>query len=52
MDGLDRFPPPLPPDAGREHQRRIRGRNIALLMVLIATVALFYAIAVVKFKVH
>lgn len=49
MDGV--FPPRLPDDE-RELRRRQRGRNIALLLALIATIALFYAISVVKFKVH
>lgn len=36
----------LPPDA--EFHRRRRGRNIAMLVVLLALVGLIYAIAVVK----
>ena len=48
----DGFPPPLSPEAARELRRRTRGRNIALLIALLATIALFYAISVVKFKVH
>ena len=31
-----------------ELRRRQRGRNIALLVVLLAVVALFYAISIVK----
>lgn len=34
-----------------EIRRRQRIRNVALLIVLIAVAALFYAIAIVKFKV-
>jgi len=49
MDGV--FPPRTPDDE-RELRRRRRSRNIALLLALIATIALFYAISVVKFKVH
>jgi hypothetical protein len=32
--------------------RRRRGRNLAMLVVLLAVAALFYAIAVVKMSVH
>lgn len=46
------FPLPLSPAAALELKRRQRGRNIALLIALIGVAALFYAIAVVKFKVH
>ncbi len=53
MSALDEaFPPPLSPEAAAELRRRQRGRNIAMLVVLIAVAALFYAIAVVRFKVH
>jgi hypothetical protein len=42
----------LPPHLSREDSaaigRRRRGRNIAMLIVLIAIAVLFYAIAVVK----
>lgn len=38
----------MPPDAAAEFRRRRRGRNIAMLVVLLALSALFYAIAVVK----
>ncbi len=44
------------PDALRlsdaEIKRRQRVRNLALLIVLLSLSALFYAIAIVKFKVH
>lgn len=33
----------------REAQRRLRGKNLALLFVLIAWVALIYVIAFIKF---
>ena len=48
----DGFPPPLSAGEAIELRRRQRGRNIALLVVLIVVVALFYAISIVKFKVH
>ncbi len=38
------------PDA--EIRRRQRIRNLALLIVLLAVAALFYAISIVKFRVH
>lgn len=61
----DNFPPSTKADAldafrqpGRittaetaELRRRQRGKNIALVAVLVALVLLFYAIAIVKFKV-
>ena len=52
MTGMDDdFPPPLSPAEAAELRRRQRGRNIALLVALLALAALFYAISVVKFKV-
>ena len=48
---MDDFPPPLSPAQATELRRRQRGKNIALLVVLIGLAALFYAIAVVRFKV-
>ena len=48
----DSFPPPLSASEAAELRRRQRGRNIALLLVLIGVAALFYAISMVKFKVH
>ncbi len=42
------FPPPLSREASAEFARKRRGRNIAMLVVLLAVAALFYAIAVVK----
>lgn len=47
----DGFPPPLSPMEAAELRRRQRGRNIAVLLALIALAALFYAISIVKFKV-
>ena len=47
----DGFPAPMPPEVAAEFRRRQRGRNLALLIVLIGVAALFYAIAVVRFKV-
>jgi hypothetical protein len=44
----DEFPPPLSPAQVTELRRRQRGRNIALLIALLAVAALFYAIAIVK----
>ena len=45
---VDDFPRPLSPVQAQELRRRQRGRNIALLVVLLAVVALFYAISIVK----
>ena len=47
----DDFPAPMSPQVAAEFKRRQRGRNWALLAVLIGLAALFYALAVVKFKV-
>ena len=47
----DDFPPPLTAAEVTELKRRQRGKNLALLIILIAVAALFYAIAIVKFKV-
>ncbi len=49
--GVDEFPPPLSPADAAELRRRQRGRNWALLIVLIGVAALFYAISMVKFHV-
>ena len=48
----DNFPPPLSPAEATELRRRQRGRNVAVLLALIAVVALFYAIAIVKLGGH
>ncbi len=48
----DGFPPPLSAADATELRRRQRGRNVALLLVLVGIAALFYAISIVKFKVH
>ena len=37
-----------PPDAAADFARRRRGRNVAMLIVLLAVSALFYAISIVK----
>ena len=42
------FPPRPTTDEAEAMRRRRRGRNVALLVVLIALVALFYAISMVK----
>ncbi len=44
----DGFPPAMPPAVAREFKRRRRGRNVAILVALIAFSLLFYLIAVVK----
>jgi len=38
----------LPPDSDAALAKRRRGRNLAMLVVLLAVAALFYAIAMVK----
>jgi len=48
---LDDFPPPLSPAEAIELRRRQRGKNLALVVVLVAVAALFYAISIVRFKV-
>jgi hypothetical protein len=48
---VDEFPRPLSPAEAVELRRRQRGRNIALLIVLVAVAALFYAISIVKLRV-
>lgn len=45
------FPPPLSAAEAAELRRRQRGRNVAVLIALVALAALFYAISIVKFKV-
>jgi hypothetical protein len=48
---MDPLPPRLPPLSRADSDalmRRRRGRNIAMLIVLLAVAALFYAIAMVK----
>jgi hypothetical protein len=44
----DEFPPRMSPETAAEFRRKRRGRNIALLVVLLAVVALFYVLAIVK----
>ena len=48
---MDDYPPPLSPEEAKELRRRQRGKNIVLLLVLIGMAGLFYAIAIVRFKV-
>ncbi len=42
------FPPLMPPEQAREFKRRRRGRNIALLLALIALCLIFYGLSIVK----
>ena len=51
-DPNDPFPPRLSAAESREVVRRRRGRNLALLAVLLALCALFYAIAFVRMGTH
>ena len=44
----DTDPPAMSPRQAAEFVRKRRGRNIALLVVLVALAALFYAISIVK----
>lgn len=39
---------PNPPTTAEELRRRRRGRNIAIMLVLLGLCALFYAITIVK----
>lgn len=45
---MDTDPPSMSPNQAAEFVRKRRGRNIALLVVLAALAALFYAISIVK----
>ena len=45
---MDEFPPPLSPGEAAELKRRRRGRNVAMLIVLVGICVLFYALAIVK----
>ena len=47
---MEQDPPRPTPKQAEEMRRRRRGRNIAMLVVLIALVALFYAISIVRLK--
>ena len=42
------FPNPMKPDEAVDFRRRRRGRNVAILVALVAICVLFYAIAMVK----
>jgi len=44
----DEFPPPIPPDQIAAFKAKRRGRNLALLIALLAFAAIFYAIAMVR----
>lgn len=48
---LGDLPPPLTAAESIELRRRQRGKNVVLLVLLLGMAALFYAIAVVRFKV-
>ncbi len=45
---MDEFPPRPGPIEAQDIIRRQRGRNLALLFALVAVVALFFAITIVK----
>jgi hypothetical protein len=45
---MSEFPPRPTPIEAADMMRRQRGRNVALLVVLVALVVLFFAITVVK----
>lgn len=45
---MDTDPPAMSQRQAAEFVRKRRGRNIALLVVLVAVAALFYAISIVK----
>lgn len=45
---MEQDPPRPTPREAEEMRRRRRGRNVALLVVLFALAALFYAITIVK----
>ncbi len=42
------FPPQMGPEQAREFKRRRRGRNIALLLALVALCLIFYGLSMVK----
>ncbi len=44
--------PPLPPIKRADLERRRRGRNLALFVVLFALAGLFYAITIAKMTRH
>jgi hypothetical protein len=46
------FPPPLSREESDALIKRRRGRNIAVLVALLALTALFYAITVVRMGAH
>jgi hypothetical protein len=46
----DEFPPQLSPVEAAEFRRRRRGRNIAMLVALLAVAALFYVLTFAKLR--
>ena len=42
------FPPPMRPEDSREFTRRRRGRNVALLIALVALCLVLYGLSMVK----
>jgi hypothetical protein len=49
---MEEFPPRPTRQQGEEMVRRRRGRNIAMLVVLLALCVLFFAITLVKMSAH
>ena len=45
---MDEFPPRPGPEETAEMRRRQRGRNVAMMVVLVALAVLFFAITIVK----
>jgi hypothetical protein len=45
---MDEFPPRPGPIEAMDMRRRQRGRNLAMLLVLVGLVVLFFAITIVK----
>ena len=46
---MDGFPPRPTPLQAAERRRRVRGRNVAMLVVLLALAILFFALTIAKF---
>ena len=49
---MEQDPPRPTPKQAEEMRRRRRGRNIAMILVLIGLAVLFYAISIVKLRQH
>lgn len=49
---MENFPPRPTPRQAEEMVRRRRGRNIAMLVVLLGLAVLFFAITLVKMRAH